>query len=187
MSDDQVEAMIRLQQLSEQYRHVGQRPDATRAHIVAMLEAIVTIHSPAMSPAWAEDLASQLTELDFGTAGLIVAPTPRDRRGAPERSVQKAVLCAFACAYLSMLVKAGLRLPEADGKVKRRMKVCFSQLGVRLSSSTLKNWRWHMSSEEGRSTPDAEVYRCLLQWAERQNMRKVKDIDAWADGWLAPF
>lgn len=146
MSDDQVEAMIRLQQLSEQYRHVGQRPDATRAHIVAMLEAIVTIHSPAMSPAWAEDLASQLIELDFGTAGLIVAPTPRDRRGAPERSVQ---FCG--------------------------------------SPRQMENWRWHMSSEEGRSTPDAEVYRCLLQWAERQNMRKVKDIDAWADGWLAPF
>jgi hypothetical protein len=188
IADDVVDAAVRLQSKSEEYSRMRRGDDAGRHCAIEALRAVSILLRPNTPTEWAEDLAYHLAQLDDGIISPMVARPPRERRGAPPRNIQRAVLRIFGSAYLSMLVKAGMRLAEADAKVKRRMKARFTRIGVRLGSSTLKNWRWQLSPNEGRGTPDAEIYRELLQWADLQNLRTVKDADDWGDTWItAPF
>jgi integrase-like protein len=184
---DAVGAMVRLQYLSEEYQRIRHHDDVGRKCVIEALHAAISIFGCNMSTAWAEDLASQLGELDCGTVGPMLTRAPRDRRGAPERRVQKAVLRIFGCAYMSMLIEAGMSVSDADAKVKQRMKSRFSHAGAPLTRHTLINWRRQMTSKKGRRTPDAEIYVQLLKRTGGMP-RTVKAVDEWVDSWIkAPF
>ncbi len=156
---DVVGAMVELQGASEEFARAMSGEARLRCAIES-IRLVRTIFPGNMPVAWADDLACELEQLEWGRSGL--ARKPRDRRGAPPQSTQTAVLRIFACAYMSMLIGAGMRVPQADAAVKQRMRSRFRRVGVQLGPHTLKNWRKRITSEKMWHT-DAEVYRWLMK------------------------
>jgi hypothetical protein len=175
--DDVVGAMVRLQYASEEHLR-AMSGEARLRHAIDAVRSARTVFASNMPVAWADDLAGWLEELEWGRAGL--ARKPRDRKGAPPRNMQKAVLRIFSCAYLSMLNRAGMSVGEADAKVRQRIKSRFTRIGITLTKRTLTNWRAQIMSEQERRTVDAEIYWDLL----RQRPHTISEIDQWADTWL---
>jgi hypothetical protein len=174
---DVVAAVLRLQCASEEYRRVMSGEDRLRYDIES-LRSVRTVFAGNMPTAWIADLACELEQLEWRRSGL--ARKLRDRRVAPLRSIQTAVLRIFACTYMSLLVRAGMRVPEADAAVKRRMKSRFRQVGIQLGRYRLINWRKDIT----RDTTDAEIYRGLLKMFDSQQRPMITEIEEWVDSWI---
>ena len=175
--DDVVAAMVRLQCASEEYRRAMSGEDRLR-YVIEFLRSVRTVFAGNMPWPGLTILPVSFEQLEWRRSGL--ARKLRDRRGAPLRSIQTAVLRIFACAYMSLLMRAGMRVPEADAAVKRIMKSRFRQVGIQLGRYRLINWRKDIT----RDTTDAKIYRGLLKMFDSQQRPMITEIEERVDSWI---
>jgi hypothetical protein len=178
--DDIVGAMVRLQTAGEEYRCA--QDDEHRRRCV--IEGVRSLGCIFPHTKWADDLACQLEGLEWGRAGAMLTRNPYDRRGKPPRDIQVTVLRAFGCAYMSMLMEAGLSVREADAAVKKKMKLRWRSVGVQLSPTMLISWRRQLRSKKHQGTVDAKIYWSHLKRPDSRRQRTLREIEVWVATWI---
>lgn len=158
---------------------------AERDHLVATLELLIDLgreEVPNLQLSAVQELVWQLSDLEVGTVGKLLSKRKPNLDGPPPRGLHRSLIRIFSAAYMSKLVEAGVSEKEANAQAKAKLTVWARRAGVRLTRSTILNWRKQLR----RATKDdveASVFDLLMQsWRRRpQEMRTKRHADAWLE------
>jgi hypothetical protein len=114
--------------------------------VTAFINSIPLFESQSLS--WPlTDLMAELHDLNFGTVGVIVAPTEGFDNRKPEATFRK-ITKAYATFSIDVLKGAGMTIEDAAKFVASELKQAKVPIGARPSTpswKTVKNWRYDVT------------------------------------------
>ena len=164
---------------------------AERDHLIATLELLIDLGREevrGLQLLVVQELVWQLSDLEVGTVGKLLAKRKSNLDGPPPRGLHRSLIRIFSAAYMSKLVEAGVSEAEANAQAKAKLTEWARRAGVRLTRSTIMNWRKQLRRPT-KDDVEAPVFDLLMQsWRRRpQEMRTKRHADVWLEDGLGPF